>query len=37
MNDQLRAKNLDFLEENKEMAYIWSVAYQEKIKKYFDK
>ena len=37
VNDWLKAKNLNFLEEGKEMAYIWSLAYKEKIRKYFDK
>ena len=37
VNDWLRVKNLNFLEEGKEMAYIWLLAYKEKIRKYFDK
>ena len=36
-NDWLKAKNLDFLKEDKEMAHIWLIACKEKIKKYFDK
>ena len=37
MDDWLRAKNLDFLERDREKADIWLIAYKEKIKKYFDK
>ena len=37
MNGRLRAKNLDFLQEDKEMAHIGSMAYKERVKKYFDK
>ena len=37
MNNQLRVKNLDLLEEDREIAHIRLVAYKEKIKKYFDK
>ena len=37
VNDQLIVENLDFLEKDKEMAYIRSIAYKEKIKKYFNK
>ena len=36
-NDWLRVENLDFLEEDREMAHIWSIDYEEKIKKCFDK
>ena len=36
-NDWHRVENLDFLEEDREMAHVWSVAYKEKIKKYYVK
>ena len=28
---------MDFLEEDREMSYIWSIIYKEKIKRYFHK
>ena len=37
MNDWLRVENLDYLEKDRKMAHIQSVAYKEKIKKYFHK
>ena len=36
-NNQLKAKNLDFLEKDKDMAHIRSMTYKEKVKRYFDK
>ena len=36
-NDQLRDENLEFLEKDREMAHIWSIAYKDKIKTYFNK
>ena len=36
-NGRLKAENLDFLQEDRELAHIQSMAYKEKGKKYFDK
>ena len=36
-NDRTKVKNLDFSKKDKEMSHIRSVAYKERVKKYFDK
>ena len=36
-NGRLRVENLDFFQEDRELAHIRSVAYKEKVKKYFEK
>ena len=37
INERLRVESLDFLQEDRELAHIRSVAYKEKVKKYFHK